>query len=112
MSKNKDTLLISNSCNDRILPIAPVILPQWILGGIVVAGLLFSEMPAALPVDEADLLNRPDGYSASLKLAERIRIGNSTASTEVSHLNTIITSTIFYSFGTHRDLATLARFKN
>ena len=67
MSKNKDTLRISNSSNDRIMPIAPVILPQWILGGIVVAGLLFSEMPAALPVDEADLLNRPDGYFESLK---------------------------------------------
>ena len=52
------------------MPIAPVILPQWILGGIVVAGLLFSEMPAALPVDEADLLNRPDGYFESLKPAK------------------------------------------
>ena len=40
------------------MPIDPVILRQWILGGIVVAGLLFSGKPAALPVDEADLLNR------------------------------------------------------
>ena len=80
------------------MPIAPVILPRLTLGGIVVAGLLFSGKLAALQVDEADLRNRPDGYSASLKLAERIRIGNSTASTKVSHLNTIITSTIFQSF--------------
>jgi len=70
MSKNKDTLRISNSSNDRIMQIVTVILPQWILGGIVVAGLLFSEMPAALPVDEADLHNRPDGYSESLKPAK------------------------------------------
>ena len=49
------------------MPIAPVILRQWILGGIGVAGLLFSGKLVALPVDEADLLNRPDGYSESLK---------------------------------------------
>ena len=41
----------------------------------------------------------------------RIRIGNSTASTKVSHLKSIITSTIFHSFGTHRALATLTRSK-
>jgi hypothetical protein len=41
------------------MPIAPVILRQWILGGIGVMGLQFSEMLAALPVDEADLPNRP-----------------------------------------------------
>jgi len=70
MSKNKDTLWISNSSNGHIMPIAPVILPQWILGGIVVAGLLFSGKPAALPVDEADLLNQPDAYSESLKPAK------------------------------------------
>ena len=39
------------------------------------------------------------------------RIGNSTASTEVYHLKTIITSTIFHSFGTHRQLATLKEYR-
>jgi len=52
------------------MPIAPVILRQWILGGVVVAGLLFSGKLAALPVDEADLRKGTDGYSESLKPAK------------------------------------------
>ena len=49
------------------MPIAPVILRQWILAGIGLMGLQFSEMPTALPIDEADFLNKPVSYSGSLK---------------------------------------------
>ena len=67
MSKNKNLLWITNSSDDRIMLRPPVILRQWILGGIMVTGLQFSEMLVALPIDEADILNKPDVYSESQK---------------------------------------------
>ena len=65
--QNKDFTWITNSRDDRIMLIPPVIWRQWILGGIMVTGLLFSEMLVALPIDEADFLYKPDGYSENLK---------------------------------------------